>query len=184
MRINTRRFLNLNRLTNFSLAGYNKAHEIYYKVEPYNLNVLSDDSIISKIDALTNIIKGVGKFEIICLNGKENFEENKLYYQQLIKEEDSPIIKKIIKQELKLLYEIQSNTATSRSFLIGMRLKEEKGFNIETYLANIEKSLTNNGLNIQRVDKDNLKEILAVYYANMVLFDHYEDVEGEWYERN
>lgn len=179
-RLNTRKFLNLNRLTNYSLAGYNRVHEIYYKIEPYNLNVLSDEVIISKVNALTNVIKGVNKFEIICLNGKENFEENKLYYQELIDNEKYDVIKNIIINEVKLLEDIQSNTASSRLFLIGLRLYEEKGFQIDSYLDRIEKTLSSNGLTIRRIDKDNLKEVLAVYFANMK-FDKYDDIDGEWY---
>ena len=39
---------------------------------------MSKENIGAKIFALTNVVKGLNDIEIICLNSRDNFEENNI----------------------------------------------------------------------------------------------------------
>ncbi|MEF9920053.1 MAG: hypothetical protein RR945_01765 [Erysipelotrichaceae bacterium] len=183
MKKSTRQFLNLKKITKFSLAGYNQSHDIYYKIEPFNLSVLSNETIIQKITSLMNVIKGIGTFQIVCMNSKENFESNKLHYEDRILEEKNTIISDLLHQDLIMLDELQINSATARLFLFCIQVKEEKGNAVESLLSRVEMTLSNNGLSVKRLDKDDLKSMLSVYYTQNIVTEKFGDIEGEeWFE--
>ncbi|MEG0165566.1 hypothetical protein [Anaerorhabdus sp.] len=183
MKKSTRQFLNLNKITPLSLAGYNGIHDIHYQVEPFNLSVLSDDTIQQKITSLMNVIKGLGTLELVCMNSKENFESNKIFYSDRIEEEDG-IIRDLLIKDKCMLDELQINTATARLFLFCIKVREEKGSGIESFLNRVEKTLANNGLSVKRLDKHGIKTMLSVYHTQNVVTEKYNDIEGEeWYEK-
>ena len=43
---------------------------------------MSKENIGAKIFALTNVVKGLNDIEIICLNSRDNFEENKYFLKK------------------------------------------------------------------------------------------------------
>lgn len=183
MKKSTRRFLNLMKITLYSLAGYNGNHEIYYKVEPFNLSVLSNDTIKQKINSVLNSIKALGDLELVCMNSKENFENNKVFYGDRIEEETNEVIRNLLIRDRDMLDELQVNSATARLFLICIRVKEEKGIMIESFLNQVEKVLSGNGLSVKLLDRHDIKSMLAVYFTQNIVTTHFSDVEGvEWYD--
>ncbi|MEG0077459.1 MAG: hypothetical protein RR700_06425 [Anaerorhabdus sp.] len=184
MKKSSRQFLNLNKITSISLAGYNGIHDIYYQVEPFNLSVLSNDTIQQKITSLMNVIKGFGNIELVCMNSKENFEANKIFYTDRIQQEDNDVIRQLLEYDRVMLDELQINTATARLFLFCIKVREEKGKSIQTLLNRVEKTLASNGLSVKRLDKDGIKTMLSVYHTQNVVTERYGDLEGEeWYEK-
>jgi hypothetical protein len=53
---------------------------IYFIIRPTNISVLSDASVSARIYALMTVLKGIAEIEMLCLNSKENFDENKCRY--------------------------------------------------------------------------------------------------------
>ena len=182
-RKSTRKELNLKWITTYSLAGYDKHHEIYFEISPFNLGVLSDDAVRAKVFALMNVIRAIGQCELVCMNSRESFESNKYAYSERSLNEGNPIIKKLLQEDARMLDEIQLTTATARSFFICLRINEENGFQMIDYLGRIEKLLVGNGFTAKRLDRDGIKSMLNVYFTNDIKPDKIADMEGaEWYE--
>ena len=175
----TRRLLNLKTIDGDRLVGYNNHNLIYYSVVPYNLSVLSNENIEAKIFLLMNLIKGVDIVEILCLNGRENFRINKEYLLRRINEELNPSIKKLLTLDLQHIDEIQLRSATARSFLICIRIRNQMDREAINYIKRIEKSFGQFGFTTQRLSKDELKTLLGVYYEQNVTTDSFEDIDGE-----
>lgn len=110
-------------------------------VRPTNLSVLSDSSVGVRVYALMNVLKGVAEIEMLCLNSRENFEENKSFLRKRAEEERIPVVRRLLERDQNFLDRIQVQMATAREFLIIIRLHNEKGTEVFSYLDRIEKSL-------------------------------------------
>lgn len=69
--------------------------------------------------------------------------------------------------------------ATAREFLILIRLREEKGKEMFSFLDRIEKSLKEQGFEVKRAGEEDIKRILAVYYEQNVTSEKFEDYDGQ-----
>ena len=76
-RLSTRQLMNTRRITEYSLETYDGDELVYFMIRPTNLSVLSESSVGARVYALMNVLKGVAEIEMLCLNSRENFEENK-----------------------------------------------------------------------------------------------------------
>lgn len=159
----TRVLINLKNINNNSIVGYNKIHEFYFKVIPFNLSVLSNLNIEDKIVCLMNVIKAVDGIELVCMNSRENFDSNKNYYTSRIKEEPNSIIRELLESDKKMLDDIQIDTATSRIFLMCIKVKN-KELQLNTYINTISKTLMSNGFSCSLLDIEQLLFLLTTYY--------------------
>lgn len=178
----TREAINIKTITDFSLQQYSGDEIVFFIIQPQNLSVMSKENIGSKIFALTNVLKGLADLEIVCLNSRDNFEENKVFLRKRIEEEDDEKIIQLLEKDLIHLDKIQIQTATARIFLLAVRIKPDDQIEILQLIHRIEKLIKLQNLTVKRADKDDLKSILAVYYEQNVTTDHFEDIDGErWY---
>jgi hypothetical protein len=69
--------------------------------------------------------------------------------------------------------------ATSREFLVVIRLRNEKQSEIFSYLNRIEKTLREQGFSTKRAGKEDIKRILAIYFEQNVTTEKFEDYDGE-----
>ena len=125
------------------------------------------------------VLKGIAEIEMLCLNSKENFDDNKQYLKRRIEMEQNHVIRNLLKQDSTNLDRMQVQMATAREFLIIIRLKDEKESNIFSYLSRIEKSLKDQGFAARRADNQDIKRLLGVYYEQNVTTEKYEDYDGE-----
>ena len=174
----TRQLLNISGITEYSLlTGHGE--QVFFAVKPTNISVLSDTSVAARIYALMTVLKGMAELEMLCINSRENFEENKSYLKQRIESENIAPIRKLLEQDLSNLDRLQVQMATAREFLIVIRLKNEKESEVLPYLSRIEKSLKDQGFTVRRADKESIKRLLGVYYEQNVTTEQYEDYDGE-----
>lgn len=152
---------------------------VYFIVKPSNISVLSEASIGARIYALMTVLKGVAEIEMLCLNSRESFENNKQFLKMRMEQEDNPVIRKLLEKDQNHLDRIQVQMATAREFLILIRLKDEKESEVFPYLSRIEKSLKEQGFSVKRADKEDIKRLLAVYYEQNVTTEKFEDFDGE-----
>ena len=141
--------------------------------------VLSEASIGRRIYALMTVLKGVAEVEMLCLNSRESFEENKLFLRRRMEEEQNPVVRSLLEKDQKHLDRIQVQMATAREFLIIVRLKEEEEREALAYLSRIEKSLKEQGFSVSSAGREDIKRLLAVYYEQNVTTDKFEDFDGE-----
>ncbi|PYG89353.1 hypothetical protein LY28_00570 [Ruminiclostridium sufflavum DSM 19573] len=174
----TRDLMGINEITDYSIKT--PAGElIYFIIRPTNISVLSDTSVSARIYALMTVLKGIAEIEMLCLNSKENFDDNKQYLKKRIEDETNPVIQKLLQQDSSNLDRMQVQMATAREFLIIIRLKNEKEADIFSYLSRIEKSLKDQGFTTRRSDNADIKRLLGVYYEQNVTTEKYEDYDGE-----
>lgn len=178
-RASTRQLIGAKEITDYSLVTYGHGELVYFIVKPTNISVLSQASIGAKIYALMTVLKGVAEIEMLCLNSRESFEDNKRFLRSRMEQEGNPVVRKLLEKDLTHLDRIQVQMATAREFLILIRLKEEKESEVFPYLARIEKSLKEQGFSVRRADKEDIKRLLAVYYEQNVTTEKFEDFDGE-----
>lgn len=178
-RLSTRQLMNTRRITEYSLETYDGDELVYFMIRPTNLSVLSESSVGARVYALMNVLKGVAEIEMLCLNSRENFEENKGFLRRRAEEERNPVIRQLLERDQIFLDRIQVQMATAREFLILIRLRNQKGKDVFSYLDRIEKSLKEQGFDSRRADEEDIKRILAVYYEQNVTSEKFEDFDGE-----
>ena len=178
-RLSTRQLMNTRRITEYSLETYDRDELVYFMIRPTNLSVLSESSVGARVYALMNVLKGVAEIEMLCLNSRENFEENKGFLRRRAEEERNPVIRQLLERDQNFLDRIQVQMATAREFLILIRLRNQKGKDVFSYLDRIEKSLKEQGFDSRRADEEDIKRILAVYYEQNVTSEKFEDFDGE-----
>ncbi len=174
----TRELMGITEITDYSLVTpYGEL--VYFIIHPTNISVLSESSVSSRIYALMTVLKGIAEIEMLCLNSKENFDDNKQYLKKRTEEEENLIIRKLLMQDSTNLDRMQVQMATAREFLIIIRLKNEKESDVFPYLSRIEKSLKHQGFTARRGDNADIKRILGVYFEQNVTTDRYEDFDGD-----
>ena len=178
-RLSTRQLMNTRRITEYSLETYHGDELVYFMIRPTNLSVLSESSVGARVYALMNVLKGVAEIEMLCLNSRENFEENKGFLRRRAEEERNPVIRQLLERDQIFLDRIQVQMATAREFLILIRLRNQKGKDVFSYLDRIEKSLKEQGFDSRRADEEDIKRILAVYYEQNVTSEKFEDFDGQ-----
>ena len=176
--VSTQSLMNIERITDYSLVTP-YGEQVYFIIHPTNISVLSESSVAARIYSLMNVMKGIAEIEILCLNSKENFDDNKAFLRERMEEESNPIIRKLLLQDSQNLDRMQVQMATAREFLIIIRLKNEKESDVFSYLSRIEKNLKDQGFTIRRADNADIKRLLAVYFEQNVTSDRYEDFDGE-----
>lgn len=176
--VSTQSLMNIESITDYSLkTPYGEL--VYFIIHPTNISVLSENNVSNRIYALMTVLKGIAEIEMLCLNSKENFDDNKAFLQERMEEEPNPIIRNLLKKDSQKLDRMQVQMATAREFLIIIRLRNEKESDVFPYLSRIEKSLKDQGFTTRRADKSDIKRILAVYFEQNVTSDRYEDFDGE-----
>lgn len=178
-KISTRQLINTKAITDYSLLTYGHDELVYFIIKPSNISVLSEASIAARIYALMTVLKGMAEIEMLCLNSRENFEDNKRFLRNRIEQEDNPTVRKLLEADLTFLDRIQVQMATAREFLIVIRLRDEKTNEVFPYLNRIEKTLREQGFSVKRAEKEDIKRILAVYFEQNVTTEKFEDFDGE-----
>nr|WP_330366829.1 hypothetical protein [Enterocloster clostridioformis] len=88
----TRQLIGAMAITDYSLVTYKEGELVYFIVKPSNISVLSEASVGARIYALMTVLKGVAEIEMLCLNSRESFEDNKSFLRSRMEQEDNPIV--------------------------------------------------------------------------------------------
>ncbi|MFQ7801601.1 MAG: hypothetical protein ACLRHW_19220 [Coprobacillus cateniformis] len=178
----TRELINAKTISNDSLKLFNDDEIVFFVIQPQNLSVMSQENIGAKIFSLTNVLKGLADMEMICLNSRDNLEDNKLFIKKRISEETDEVIINLLKKDLYHLDQIQTQTATSRLFLLAVRIKPNDQVETVALIHRIEKLIKLQNLQVEKANKEQIKNMLAVYFEQNVTSDQFEDYEGmRWY---
>jgi len=175
----TKELIGIQEITDLSIKTYEHGELIFFSVKPTNISVLSDESVRARVYALMTILKGIAEIEICCLDSAENFEENKRYLKARIAAEHNHAVRQLLEKDLRFLDEIQIQMATAREFLIILRLLNHNDKELIPYLNRIEKILQDQRFHVRRVDREDMKRILAVYFEQNVTHEKFEDFDGE-----
>ena len=175
----TRDLMGTKELSDYSIRTYRKDELVYFLIQPSNLPVLSEESLSARIYGLMTVLKGITEIEMMCLNSRENFEDNKRYLKNRAEEETNPTVRKLLELDAGHLDRMQVQMATAREFLLIIRLRNQKENEVFAYLNRIEKMLVEQGFTSKRADEEDMKRILAVYFEQNVTTEKFEEFDGE-----
>ena len=102
---------------------------------------------------------------------------NKPYFERMLLER----IKKLLKKDYDFLDEIQSDTATARQLVFVVRCKGTKYEQNRTVANRVEKIISEQGFDISRLDKVQLKRFLAIYFGASKNGENIPDYDGLQY---
>ena len=177
-RQSTRQFIGIDGISEYSLLT-SHGELAFFSIKPTNISVLSDASVAARIYALMTVLKGQTEVEMLCINSRENFEENKSFLKARTNAENLPAVRKLLELDAVSLDRLQVQMATAREFLIIVRLKREKETDVRSHLMTIEKSLKDQGFTVRLCESEGIKRLLGVYYEQNVTTEKYEDNDGD-----
>ena len=99
----------------------------FYFVHPSNLNVLPEQGVRAKVQELLGVLKGMAELELLALDSKESFQDNRQFYRQRLEEEDMPAIRGLLVQDRQHLDSVQTTMASSREFCFVLRRRKTDG---------------------------------------------------------
>lgn len=152
---------------------------VFFIIKPTNISVLPDSGVTARIYALLNVVKGLAEIEMLALNSRESFEDNKRFYASRMEAEELPALRRLLEQDSSHLDRIQALMASAREFYIIVRLRNEKESEIFPYLSRIEKTIKDNGFSVSRAGEQELKRMLGIYFEQDVTTERYEDYDGD-----
>ena len=168
----TRQLMGITRLTEHG-AVCGRDELIFYLLRPDNLSILSPEGIRGRVKALTGLL-----LELLALDSRESFLKNKQYYQRRLEEEPEPALRELLRQDMEHLDARQSSTAASREFALVCRL-DGKAAEDRELPRRLEKQIQDHGFHVRLAGEQDVKRILAVYYQQDVVTEHFDQVDGE-----
>ena len=161
-----------------------KSELLYYLVSPTNISVLSRVNIEIKIRHLMMVLSAIPNIEIACTDSCECFDDNKSYLQWRLSEETNPKVRALITKDIDMLDNIQTEMATARQFLFVGKCKGMKPEQVFQTANRIEKVISEQGFEVQRMKKKDIKRFLAIYFDASMNGDQMPDMDGEqFYEQ-
>lgn len=158
--------------------------EIYFfKIQPYNLAVLSGDVIAGKIDAFTEILKTMDETAILCLDGAEDFSNNRNFLMSRINAEQNPVMKKLLQAELDEVSMLQLDSGTSRAFVLCFRVLPQRKSEDLVKLSHLTATAKDTGLMISQYSGEEIKKLLMIYHKQDTLTEYMFDTDGDQYVR-
>ena len=175
----TRELMGTKEVTDYCVRTYKSDELVYFLIQPSNISVLSEESLSARIYGLMTVLKGITEIEMMCLNSRENFEDNKSYLKKQMEKEDNPVVRKLLEKDANHLDRMQVQMATAREFLLIIRLRNQKENELFSYLNRIEKMLVEQGFKVKRANEEDIRRILAVYFEQNVTTEKFEEFDGE-----
>ena len=152
---------------------------LFFLVSPTNISVLSNANVAIKIRHLMMVLSAVPDLEIVCTDSSECFDDNKAYLQSRLMQERNPRVRELLKKDRDFLDHIQMEMATARQFLFVSRCKGLKDPQVFQQANRIEKIISEQGFEVHRLKKPEIKRFLALYFDASMNGEHMPDIDGE-----
>lgn len=152
---------------------------VVFLLEAENLSVLSEAAIRQKVYGLMTILKGITELELCCVNSRENFTENKRYLKRRMEAEKNPAVRQLLQLDLEMLETMERQNSGAREFLLFVRLSRENTRDVGSLLTRVERAFREQAIRVKRAEKEDMKRILSVYFAQHVTPERLADYDGE-----
>lgn len=172
--------LSIKTFTNHGLK-VGKEELLFFNVQPTNISVLSHTNIEIKIRHLLMVLSAVPDIEISCTDSSECFDNNKSYLKNRIEDEKNSKVINILVKDIDFLDSIQAETSTARQFMFIARCKSAKPEQVLQKANRIEKIISDQGFEVSRMSKNDIKRFLAIYFDASMNGDLIPDYDGEQY---
>ena len=177
--LSTQAMLGVKSLTRNGIQTNGHGEIVYFLVKPTNISVLSRASVGVKVRQLMQLLTVQPDVEILCMDARENFDDNKLYLDTRLEDETNARIRELLEQDKTFLDEIQVQMSTAREFLFAVRMRNESDEQSFSTLNRIEKSINEQGFDCFRAEKDDVKRILSRYLGINTDETQLDDNDGD-----
>lgn len=175
----TRQLMGIARITPHGIQT-ETGERVFYLIRPDNLSVLSPEVIRSRIRSLTVLLSTQPSLELLALDSRESFQQNKEYYRDRLEEETAPEVRALLERDLAHLDAIQFASASSREFVLVLPVDRKAGMD-EGALRQMEKTICDHGLRVKLAEEQDVKRLLAIYYQQDLTTEVFHDLDGEEY---
>lgn len=175
----TRQLMGIARITPHGIRT-ETGERVFYLIRPDNLSVLSPEVIRSRIRSLTVLLSTQPSLELLALDSRESFQQNKEYYRDRLEEETAPEVRALLERDLAHLDAIQFASASSREFVLVLPVDRKAGVD-EATLRQLEKTICDHGLRVKLAEEQDVKRLLAIYYQQDLTTEVFHDFDGEEY---
>ena len=172
--------LSIKTFTNHGLK-VGKEELLFFNVQPTDISVLSHTNIEIKIRHLLMVLSAVPDIEISCSDSSECFDNNKSYLKNRIEYEKNSKVRNILVKDIDFLDSIQAEISTARQFMFIARCKSSKSEQVLQKANRIEKIISDQGFEVSRMSKNDIKRFLAIYFDASMNGDLIPDYDGEQY---
>lgn len=152
---------------------------VFFSISPTNISVLSKENIQTKIWHLMMVLSAQPDIEITCLDSCERFDDNKSFMVERHAKEVNPNVKLCLEKDIEYLDNIQIEMSTARQFMFVVRFKREKDEQIFTQINRVEKAIAEQGFEVKRMHKDDIKRFLAIYFSASMQGELIPDIDGK-----
>lgn len=152
---------------------------VFFSISPTNISVLSKENIQTKIWHLMMVLSAQPDIEITCLDSCERFDDNKSFMVDRLAGETNPLVKKCLEKDIDYLENIQIEMSTARQFMFVIRFKREKEEQVFTQINRVEKAIAEQGFEVKRMSKDDIKRFLAIYFGASMQGELIPDIDGK-----
>mgnify|MGYP005753784725 FL=1 len=152
---------------------------VFFSIFPTNISVLSKENIQTKIWHLMMVLSAQPDIEITCLDSCERFDDNKSFMVERLEEEVNPRVRQCLERDIEYLDNIQIEMSTARQFMFVVRFKREKDEQIFTQINRVEKAIAEQGFEVKRMRKDDIKRFLAIYFGASMQGELIPDMDGK-----
>ncbi len=176
---NTRQLMGVASIHDDYLRVFSNKIKVALLIKPTNINVLSDEVVISKITSLMNVLKTVSDVELLCVNSTQNYDDNISYLNNLVKTESNIILQDLNKKTIDFLNSIRVNMATNREFFVQMTFNASNTTD-DTRNSAVRRTLQQlreGGFIVRLANNEDYKRILTIYYDS-AFNDDYSDYDG------
>lgn len=151
---------------------------VFFRLSPTNISVLSAATIEIKIQHLKTLLSAIPDLEVVCTDSCECFDGNKTYLHRRATEETNPHVRELLLKDKEMLTGMQAEMSNARQFILVKRYKGMKPEQIFTDSNQILKSIAERGFEAQRMDKADIKRLLAIYFGASMDGDLMPDADG------
>lgn len=156
-----------------------KGEIAYFVIAPTNISVLSYENIQLKVWHLMQLLSAQPNIEITCIDSCERFDDNKNFMVERLSEEKNPAVKQCLEKDIDYLDNIQIEMSTARQFMFSVRFRREKEEQIFNQINRVEKAIAEQGFEVKRLKKNDIKRFLAIYYGASMQGELIPDVDGK-----
>ena len=151
---------------------------LFYRVAPTNISVLSAANIEIKIRHLQMLLSAIPDLEIICTDSCECFDDNKAYLHRRAMAESNPEVRGLLLKDKEMLTSMQAEMSNARQFVLVKRCKGMKSEQVFVAMNRVLKSVSEQGFEAQRMDKADIKRLIAIYFGASMDGDLMPDTDG------
>ncbi len=149
-------------------------------VSPVNMSVLGESVVSERISALANVLTTTPELQLLAYNASQSYEANKEYLTQRMQTEKEETVAELDRKDIDYLDDIRITMATGREFALALRFKKQiPRTQQDQTVKRLLIILSESGFTARLAGEQDLKRILAIYYAQDIYNDTWTDHDGE-----